>query len=47
MAACRVAGIREAETYRWLLPLLGVLCLGLLLLTYWEGLVMGLPRWSF
>jgi tripartite ATP-independent transporter DctM subunit len=46
MAACRVAGIREVETYRWLLPLLGVLTLGLLLLTYWEGLVMGLPRWA-
>lgn len=47
MAACRVAGIREAETYRWLLPLLGVLTFGLFLLTYWEGLVMGLPRWLY
>ncbi|MBL6455924.1 TRAP transporter large permease [Belnapia sp. T6] len=45
MAACRVAGIREAETYRWLLPLLGVLTAGLLVMTYWEDSVMGLPRW--
>jgi TRAP-type transport system large permease protein len=44
MAACRVAGIREVETYRWLLPLLGALTVGLLLMTWWEGLVMALPR---
>lgn len=45
MAACRLAGIREVETYRWLVPLLGVLTLGLLLMTFWEGSVMALPRW--
>lgn len=45
MAACRVAGIREAETYRWLVPLLGWLTAGLLLMTFWDGPVMALPRW--
>lgn len=46
MAACRVAGVREADAYRWLLPMLGALIAALLVLTYWEDLVMFLPRWT-
>lgn len=45
MAACRVAGIRESESWRWLAPLLGALAAGLLVMTFWEDSVMALPRW--
>jgi len=46
MAACRIAGVLQAETYRWLLPMLGALIAALLVMTYWEDLVMFLPRWT-
>ena len=46
MAACRIAGVLQAETYRWLLPMLGALIVALLVMTYWEDLVMFLPRWT-